>query len=309
MRRIDQITLKQLRALNAVVHEHTILAAADRLNLTGPAVHNQLKSLEDTIGCTLIARSGPTKNTPTPQGQALLNAYEETQASLERALRQIRALDAGRQGSVVFGVVSTAKYFAPRIVAQLRDHLPDVEINLKVGNRKETVAALVRGEFDLCIMGRPPRQPLTDATPLASHPHIIIAAADHPLAKSAQVTRADLMKEVWVMREEGSGTRILTTRFLDDIGQGQEVEMVEMTSNETIKQAVKNGLGVALISAHTVAEELSFGRLVSLPLPGLPIVRQWYVLTHADKVLTPAAETVRDWIIAHVDDILPRLDV
>ncbi|MDF0601679.1 LysR family transcriptional regulator [Psychromarinibacter sp. C21-152] len=307
MKRIGQITLKQLRALKAVVTESTISAAAERLHLTGPAVHNQLKTLEDSIGSPLLQRSGAERNTPTPQGRALLAAHDEIQAALERAIGRIRALDSGHSGRVVLGVVSTGKYFAPRIVALLQKEMPELEVALRVGNRTETIEALARGEFDLCIMGRPPREPMVDAIPLVEHPHVLIAAADHPLAALDEVPRAALLGERFVMREEGSGTRILATRFLDEIGEGRIVPMVEMTSNETIKQAVLNGLGIAIISAHTVADELQSGRLVALRSEGLPLVRHWYVLSRSDQRLSAAAVEVRDWIVAHVEEIFPKL--
>ncbi|MCI4660634.1 MAG: LysR family transcriptional regulator [Neomegalonema sp.] len=309
MKRLDQITLKQLRALHTIVDEGTIAAAAERLGLTGPAVHNQLKLLEDSIGSPLLQREGRERNMPTPQGAALLVAYADARASLERAITVIDALNEGKSGSVILGVVSTAKYFAPKIVAELRAQMPEITINLRIGNRATTIGALARGEYDLCIMGRPPREPLIPATSLCQHPHVIIAAADHPLAHQRQVCAQDLIKERFVLREPGSGTRILTTRFLDDLAEGYEVETVEMASNETIKQAVLCGLGVALISAHTVADEIRTGRLVTLCTEGVPIYRQWYLLSHPDLQRSPGAERVRDWILTHTDRFIPKLDL
>ncbi|MCB1332503.1 MAG: LysR family transcriptional regulator [Roseivivax sp.] len=307
MRRLDQITLKQLRALHTVAAEGTISAAAHRLGLTGPAVHNQLKTLEELIGSRLLENTASGRNAPTPQGQALLDAHDEIRAALTRSIGRIQALDAGYSGSVVLGVVSTAKYFAPRIVALLKRQMPEVEIVLKVGNRQETIDALDQGEFDLCIMGRPPRKRAMEARALGDHPHVLIAAASHPMATLDRVPRDALLNERFVMREPGSGTRILAARFLEDIGQGLQPATVEMSSNETIKQAVINELGIAIISAHTVAEELRSGRLVALRADGLPIMRAWYLLSRQDHPLTRTAEQVRDWITAHVDDFLPRI--
>ena len=195
MPRLDQITLKQLRALTAVVEESTILAAAERLNLTGPAVHNQLKTLEAIVGSPLLSRAGAERNIPTAQGRALLRAAAEIETSLDRAVRQIGALGQGLSGRVVLGVVSTGKYFAPRIVALLQREMPDVQVALRVGNREEIVEAMERAELDLCIMGRPPRTFLTEAMPLFDHPHIIIANQDHPLARDPMVPREALLRE------------------------------------------------------------------------------------------------------------------
>lgn len=307
MHRLDQISLKQLRALESVVAEGSIAAAAERLNLTAPAVHNQLKLLEETIGSPLVLRGGQDRNRPTPQGEALIAAYAETCAALERAMHQIAAIDRGQRGSVVLGVVSTAKYFAPGIVARLESALPEIEVVLRVGNRESIVAALARRELDLCIMGRPPREPMVEAVSLGDHPHVLIAAADHPLATGRAPETEELLAQRFVMREPGSGTRALAIRFLDEIGLGREVRMIEMSSNETIKQAVMSCLGIAVISAHTVAEELRAGRLVALRYPGFPILRSWFLLSHAEMTLTPAAEQVRNWITGHKAEILPRI--
>lgn len=307
MRR-DQITLKQLRALQMVVQEGSISGAADRLGLTGPAVHNQLKLLEETLDSTLLHREAKKEMQPTPQGEALLQAFSEVRASLDRACDTIAALDRGQIGRVTLGVVSTGKYFAPRIVKKLRDGMPEVDVRLTVGNRQEILEALAERRLDLCIMGRPPRAPLIEGQILAPHPHVLIAAADHPLAGQGPVSVARLLDETFVMREPGSGTRILASRFLDEIGKGREVRIIEMDSNETIKQSVMSGLGIAVLSAHTVADELSAGRLVLLEHPGLPIWRQWFLLSPHEKPL-PAAERVRAWIAENARALMPEIEL
>ncbi|WP_198666131.1 LysR family transcriptional regulator [Tropicimonas sp. IMCC34043] len=309
MKRLDQISLRQLRALDTVAREGTVTAAADCLGLTGPAVHSQLKLLEESIGSALLERDGKGPSQPTPQGRVLIEAYCEVRASLERAVHTINALDRGQIGSVVLGVVSTAKYFAPRIVARLRQEFPEVDIILKVGNREVTVAGLAKGEFDLCLMGRPPREPLCEAIPLGDNPHVLIAAADHPLAQQARVDSEALLREHFVMREDGSGTRILAMRFVEDIARGQAVRMVEMSSNETIKQAVMSGLGIAVISGHTVAEELRTGRLAMLSCAGMPIVRKWYLLSRPDRHTRPAAHKVQAWIVENSASLFPDLNL
>jgi len=309
MNRFDQITLKQLRTLREVVRSGNISAAAETLGLTAPAVHSQLKTLEDTVGAALLLKHGRARNIVTPEGRVLLEALDEIGATLARASTNISALAHGHSGSVVLGVVSTGKYFAPRIVALCRRAFPDIDISLKIANRRDTIAGLERGAFDLCIMGRPPREPLTDEVALGPNPYVVIAAAGHPLARIGKVPREALLNEEFVMREEGSGTRILAARFLEEIGHGRQAAIVEMDSNETIKQAVLNGLGLAMISAHTVAEELASGRLVALDIEGLPIYRTWYLLSRRDHPLSPATLVLRDWIVAHVADYFPQLDL
>lgn len=274
------------------------------LGLTGPAVHNQLKTLEETLQTRVLMREAGSGNKLTPQGEALLIAYEEMSASLTRALMRIEALNAGDCGNLTIGVVSTGKYFAPKIVALLREAMPDVKVTLKIGNRTDTIHLLESGEVDLCIMGRPPRAPLADTQTLADHPHVLIASPDHPLA-GRPVSTDDLLNERFVMREEGSGTRIMANRYLDEIGNGRIFETFEMDSNETIKQAVMAGLGIALISAHTVAAELEAGRLVTLPAPSFPIMRQWFIVTPSVVQVTPLTDGVRAWLLENRGAFIP----
>ncbi|MBS0124023.1 LysR family transcriptional regulator [Thetidibacter halocola] len=307
MKRLDQLNLRQLRALKTVAEERTVSAAANVLGLTPPAVHTQLKNLEEIIGAPLIERESKDHAVLTRHGRALVRAYDEMRATLERTIVQLNALDSGRAGSVTLGVVSTAKYFAPGIVAMLGQEMPDLAVRLIIGNRGEIVEGLERGAYDLCIMGRPPREPLVDAVRIGPHPHVIIAPPEHPLAARRGLAPSDLVDERFVLREDGSGTRLLTERFLAEIDEDRPVARIEMSSNETIKQAVLSGLGIALISAHTVAYELSVGRLVALDVAGLPILRSWYVTRSEHVARTQAADRVQDWLVKNAPRFLPEL--
>ncbi|MGV6847304.1 MAG: LysR family transcriptional regulator [Marinibacterium sp.] len=303
----EQITLRQLKALKMVAEHRTIVGAAESLHLTGPAVHNQLKKLEEIVGFEVLRREDKGRNNVTPRGAVLVRAYDEIRATLDRSTGEIAALGSGYLGSVTLGIVSTAKYFAPGIVARLSKEMPEVAVNVRIGNRRNIVAGMGRGEYDLCIMGRPPRDPLVEAQAIGDHPYVIIAAPDHPLAGRRGIKPEQLVDEVFVMREPGSGSRILAERVLAELQHNHHIEMLEMESNETIKQSVLHGLGVAVISAHTVAYELEAGRLVSLNVDGTPIRRVWYVVRPTNVVETPIAAKVRDWLVAHAAESLPEV--
>ncbi|QBX35992.1 LysR family transcriptional regulator [Paracoccus liaowanqingii] len=304
----DAITLRQLRALRAVADSGSLTLAAAQLGLTPPAIHSQLKSLDDLAGTALLHRAEHGVFRPTAEGRALLLAEAQIATALSRAGREIAALRQGHSGTVVLGVVSTGKYFAPFLVATLQRALPRIEVTLRIGNRDAILAALAGDELDLAIMGRPPREPAVIADPIGPHPHIIIAAPDHPLATQDPVMPGDLLSQTFLSREEGSGTRILMTRFLDRIGEGAPWRAVEMGTNETIKQAVIAGLGIALISQHTCTEELRAGRLTALSAIGLPIQRSWYLLHRADRAPSPATERIRAAIAGLGGAFLPRIE-
>lgn len=305
--RLDALSLRHLRCLRAVCDTGSLTAAAQLLGLTPPAVHSQLRGLEDLAGCPLVERAEHGAFRATAEGHALLAAEAQIGVALSRAAREVAALRQGRAGTVLLGVVSTGKYFAPGLVARLLRLMPEIEVTLRIGNRDTVLTAMAQDELDLAIMGRPPREPAVIADPVGPHPHIIIAAPDHPLAAADPVTPGDLLAETFLSREEGSGTRILMTRLLDRIGEGAPWRAVEMGTNETIKQAVIAGLGIALISQHTVTEELRTGRLVALSAIGLPIQRSWYLLRRADREMSPATSRIRDEIVAMRGAFLPQL--
>ena len=306
MSRLDALTLRQLRALRAVVSAGTLTGAAHALRLSPPAVHGQIRALEELMAGPLLQKGEQGGFIPTPEGQALLDAETQIAVALENCAQRIAALQKGKSGSVVLGAVSTGKYFAPGLVAKLRTAFPDIEVTLRIGNREAIVAALTAGSLDLAIMGRPPRQPPVQAELLGAHPHIIIAAPDHPLAQSDPAMPDELLTETFLAREEGSGTRMLLGRILDRIGEGQPFRLIEMGSNETIKQAVMAGLGIALISQHTVTEELRTNRLVAVKTMGLPIQRSWYLLRQAETQITPAVQRLHDYIVDLRGSFLPN---
>lgn len=301
------VTLRQLRALAAIAKSGSMTAAGRALGLTTPAVHSQIKGLEATVGTSLLQRNSDGQGSfLTPAGQLLLEGAERMEAALSQALKRIAALKSGLSGRVDLGVVSTAKYFAPRLVKVLRSIHPDIEVVLHVGNREEIIRDLAQMRFDLTIMGRPPRDPPVSARPIGPHPHAIVAPANHPLAGRAALSAADLMPETFISREEGSGTRILMTRYLDRLGDGAPFALVEMGSNETIKQAVIAGLGIAFLSLHTVSDELRAGTLVTLDAPFLPIERHWFLVQNLDQVEQPAARQLAATILGLKGSFLPQ---
>jgi LysR family transcriptional regulator, low CO2-responsive transcriptional regulator len=303
---LRSLTLKQLRALAATVEARSVTGAAKALFLTPPAITIQLKLLEANVGSPLFER-GAANFQPTEIGHELLGVARDFERLVTRAGERIAALQSGATGSIVFGVVSTAKYLAPSIVASFRAAYPDIRVKLVIGNRGAVIRGLEQDEFDILLMGRPPAHVEVESHVMGDHPHVMIAAPDHRLAGALAISGEDLLRERILAREPGSGTRMLMERFLERAGRGRPFEVVEMGSNETIKQSVMAGLGVAIISAHTCLSELADGKLITLQATGLPLVRQWFLLNRAGRPKTRAAEIFRDWIAAHRRALFPSV--
>lgn len=299
------VTLKQLRALAAVMRSGSFAGAAEILHVTPPAVTVQMRQLEEAAGLPLVERL-PEGIRVTAAGREVLAAVERIELALEDCRQALDSLGTAGRGEVAVGVISTAKYFAPRALAAFLKRHPGLSLKLWIGNRREIIEALAAGRIDVAVMGRPPEDLAVRQTAIGAHPHVIIAAPDHPLAARAGLVPADLSGETFLLREQGSGTRILMERLFAAHGVQAEVGQ-EIGSNETIKQAVMAGLGLAFISAHTVAAELADGRLVTLDVAGLPILREWYVVHLADRRLLPAPLALAEFLAAEGNGFLPRL--
>ncbi len=300
------LTWKQLRALAATVEAGSVSGAAKALRVTPPAITTQLKLLEVEAGAPLFDRT-TSGFAPTDIGAEFLAAARDIERIVAQTSERVAALRSGAVGSVVFGVVSTGKYLAPSMVARFRRAYPDIRVNLAVGNRSEIVRGLERSEYDLLLMGRPPAHIDVESVPLGDHPHVLIAPADHRLVGDSEILPEDLLQERFLAREPGSGTRMLMERFLERLGGGRPFDLTEMGSNETIKQSVMAGLGVAIISAHTCMAELKDGKLVALPVVGLPLVRQWFLLHRVNRQLTRAAEIFRSYVSDNRRDFFPKI--
>jgi LysR family transcriptional regulator for metE and metH len=298
------LTLKQLRGFDAVVEAGSVSGAARELHLTPPAVSLQLRDLETAIGLPLLER-GDSGLAPTLAGQQLAGLSREIQDALSRfgeAITELKGID---HGEVSVGVVSTARYFAPMVLAEFMRIYQDIKIQLQVGNRAAIMEKLENLELDFAITGLPPDHFEVNKEFISNHPQIIIAAPDHPLANRAKIPLGELKDETFLLREAGSGTRTVSDKLFARI-KDLSRSGLEFGSNETIKQAVMAGMGIALISAHTVAAELKEKRLLALDVKGTPINRKWFVVKHANKRFLPSAQALWNFVARNGKHYVPK---
>ena len=289
------LTLRQLRVFAAVARHQSFTRAAHELHLTQPAVSQQVKLLEAEVGMPLFEQNGR-KVRLAPAGTELLRYATQVTELLREAGETLSAMRGLKRGVLRLGAVSTAKYFAPALLSAFRPAYPEVAIKFTVANREEIIGLLAANETDLVIMGRPPRELDTAADPFARHPLVIIASPSHPLARQRRIPLKALGAESFIIREQGSGTRASMEALFRERGVPMRVSM-EVSSNETIKQAVMAGMGLSFISSHTIGLEVATGKLAVLDIVGLPIVRDWYVIKLRERVLTPIASAFRAFLL------------
>lgn len=290
------VTFRQLRVFAEVAQQGSMTRAADVLHLTPPAVSMQIREIESQVGLLLFDREGRQISLSTAgqyfqvHAKRILGAMKDA----ENAMARFKKLE---HGQLTIGMVSTAKYFVPRLLARFHQDHPGVDVRLRVaGNREQLVALMDAGDVDLSVMGRAPKEIATRSEAFAAHPMVFVAPPEHPYITLGNPAVAALAPYPFIVREQGSGTRAAMHGFFTEHRFEPRI-MMEMSSNETIKQAVMAGMGLSFLSLHTLGLELQAGLLRVLEVEGTPLMRTWNVVHLQSKVLSPAAEAFRFFII------------
>lgn len=293
------ITLRQLKVFAAAARHLSFTRAAEELHLTQPAVSMQIRQLEENIGLAMFEPLGRQVDL-TEAGHALHGYVQRIDEILAEAEEVFEGMKGLRRGHLRVSVASTANYFATRLLADFFKQYPEVDMTLDVTNRASLLRQLANNETDIVIMGEPPSSMDLEAEPFMENPLVAIAAPEHPLAAKGNIPFATLAKERFVVRERGSGTRGAITRHFERRGLKLHTGL-EMGSNEAIKQAVEAGLGLGIVSLHTLELELETGRLAVLQAADLPIRRHWYMVHRRGKRNTPVTQAFHDYVLAEAE--------
>jgi len=299
------VSIRQLQIFATVARHLSFARAAEELHLSPPAVSMQVADLEAVVEVPLFERSGR-KVSLTTAGEYFLVHARRLLGNLKDAEDTIARLKGVQTGKITIGVLSTAKYFVPRLLASFMHDHPGLDVKLEVGNRQTLSELLKRNELDLAVMGTPPRELELRVEPFAIHPLGVIAAPEHPLASLPHIPAALLEREPFIVREPGSGTRAAMERYFAEMRIKPPVVMT-MTSNETIKQAVIANMGISFLSLHTTGLEVDRGLIKVLDADGLPLVRRWQVVHVRSKLLSPAAEALRYHVLEQGERLLAKM--
>lgn len=299
---IRHATLRQLQVFEAIVRLGSFTRAAEELFLTQPTVSLQVKKLSEAVGLKLLEQAGR-QTRPTEAGREVYAACHEimrTLVDLEMGIANLKGLKRGR---LRLGVITTAEYFAPEILGQFCRAYPGIDVSLKVTNRDRIVERIITNEDDIYIVGAVP----TDAPALTTHafatnPLVVIAARDHPLVGQRQIPLASIAEEPLILREPGSGTRDAVIKLLGEHGLRPSVHM-ELGSNEALKHAVVGGLGLAIVSLHTLTLEGVHGPVAVLDVEGFPIMREWHLVYPRDKELSPVSKAFLEFLLEGNDNL------
>lgn len=295
------LTLRQLTLFESVARHLSYTRAAEELHLSQPAVSMQVRQLEDAAGLPLFEKMGKRIHL-TEAGQEMFNYARRIGQELQELDDVMASLKGVQRGHLRLSVATTANSFATRILAAFSHRYEGTTYSLDVTNRKTLLDQLANNETDIVIMGKPPEDADLVVQPFMENPLVVIAPPGHPLQQEKRIPAERLGQEVFIMREGGSGTRLAMERFFAEKSIAISAGM-QMTRNEAIKQAVRAGMGLGVVSTHTIELELMTGRLVVLDVEGFPLRRHWYMVYRKSKRLSPAARAFHDFVLAEAQNI------
>jgi len=292
---LKQATLHQLQVFEAIARCGSFTRAAEELFLTQPTVSQQIKQLTKAVGLPLFEQVGK-RLYLTDAGKEVLTVCRDISERLSQMEMTLADLKGLKQGNLRLAVITTAKYFVPRLLGPFRHRYPGINISLQVTNRKQVLDRLSENLDDLYILGQPPENLDVSLRPVLENPLVVIAPHNHPLAQEKNIPLQRLAEEPFIMREPGSGTRMVVEHFFEENRVALNVEM-EIGSNEAIKQAIVGGLGLSVLSRHSLALEGTKGPLTILDVEGFPIQRHWYIVYPASKQLSVVARTFLEYLL------------
>ncbi len=289
------ITFRQLKVFESAARHLSYTRASKELHLSQPAVSMQIKQLEEAVGLPLFEQIGK-KMHLTTAGREVHTYSQNIGQLLDEAEIVLEELKGGSTGKLAISVATTASHFATRLLAAFSQRYENVTISLDITNRESLQHQLANNIPDLVIMGQPPEGVEVESEAFMVNPLVLIAPPNHLLVKQQNIPLTRFEDEHFVVRESGSGTRGAIQRFFEE----HDVSFhtgIEMSSNEAIKQAVEAGLGLGIVSIHTLELELETQRLVILDVIDFPIQRHWHIVQRSGKRLSPVALAFKQFVL------------
>lgn len=290
------ISIRQMQIFQTVAQTQNYTRAAELLHMTQPAISMQIKQLEDNTGLCLFERQGK-RIVLTAAGQAMHSYTQEVLTHYKAMIKTLTALKSEHQGYIRVSVATTAMYFVTKMLASFSQVHRDISVSLDITNRQAVIEQLQQYEADLVVMGEPPSTLEVDSQRLMANPLVLIGSPEHTLAQQPQpITFEQVAQETFIIREEGSGTRAALERLFNERNRTLYSPLV-MSSNESIKYSVMAGLGLGVVSLHSIQLELASKVLVILEAEGFPIERSWYIVTRSGRWLSPAALAFKAYLV------------
>ncbi len=292
-------TFRQLEIFEAIARLSSFTRASEELYLTQPTVSMQMKKLSEAVGVPLVEQVGK-KVSLTEDGRELAQASRDIFAILDRYTMSVAQRRGLEKGKLKLMAITTASYFAPRLLGEFSKLHPGIDLSLRVTNKEQVLASMADNLDDLYLLGTPPEEIDVVATPIMDNPIVVLAAPGHSLAGQKNISLERLAQEPWVMREAGSGTRKAIERLFQDRGLTLRPRL-ELGSNEAIKQAILADLGISALSCHALTLHQP-GQFAVLEAEGFPILRHWYAVYPAGRQISVVARAFLDFLLGQLGE-------
>lgn len=303
---IRHSTFRQLQIFESIFRLGSFTRAAEELFLTQPTVSMQVKKLTTAVGMPLFEHVGRNVQ-PTDAGRELYQACRQIFETLSNLEMKVADLQGLKRGKLRIGVITTAKYLAPEVLGQFNKVYPGIELAVKVTNRERLLERMNCNMDDLYITGLPDGgKGQLELHRFSYNPLVVMASKDHPLVGEKKISLERISQEPFIVREPGSGIRDATFRLFEGKGLRPNIRM-ELGSNEAIKHSIVAGLGISVLSLHTLLLEGSKGPVAILDVEGFPIMRHWNIIYPKGKELSLAAQTFLDFAIKCEPQIIERM--
>ncbi len=302
---MKQATFHQLQILEAIARHHSFTRAAEELSLTQPTISQQMKQLTKLIGMPLVEQLGK-RLYLTEVGQDVLSASHAITDRLQQLENTLNDLKGLEKGQISLATTTTAKYVVPRLLGTFHQRHPAIDVRINITNQAQVLARLARNEDDLYFTGRPPQELDVELMPVLPNPLVVVAASHHPLAQETKpISLKRMAEESFILREVGSGTRAIVEQFFNENRLDLNVVM-EMNSNEAIKQGIIGGLGISVLSLHTLSLAVTGNPLTCLNVEGFPLQRLWYAVYPKGKQMSIAAQIFLNFLLTEGKQIVEK---
>lgn len=289
-----RITFRQLETFAAVARLNSFTKAADALHLTQPAVSLQIKQISDTIGLPLFEQTGR-DIALTPAGEELLKTVRSLDDIWNRFESAVDELKGLKRGKLRVALVTTAKYFLPRMLGAFCRRYPDIDIELEIANREKIIERLRNNQDDIYVMSYPPDNLDIVRLPFLDNEYVVIAPNTH-WAVGKRVSIQELAGEAFILRELGSGSRHIIDQYMQTTGTQLKVRL-ELASNEAIRDLVASGMGLSVLSRHALGNGFARDGLAILDVEGFPLKQAWNVVHLSSKILSLPAQAFLDELL------------
>ncbi len=295
------VTLRQINIFIEVARQLSITKAANRLYLTQPAVSMQIKQLESMVDVPLINLIGK-KLELTQAGTEFLKYCIRINNEISEAKELMQEFKGVKKGTLNVAVASTLSHYAVSIISSFLKKNPEIKLKFEVTNRQQVLQHLKDSSSDIVMMGKPPRDQDLESSTIKENPLIVIADPNHCLVNEKNIRLNELIKHTFIIREQGSGTREAMKRLFD-ANNLQLSDYMTINNNETIKLCVEAGLGLGIVSIHTVRKNLENKTLVQLDVEEFPIMKNWYIVNRLSHHLPAVAKKFREFVLEQKESL------